>query len=189
MYMKGVVPSDTIDVDHPYYSYVAEIVARKNELHGPILREFGAPEPGSVEFVHDLASYGLTEELAMATMAVRRDIDLYLDMTRLGRLFPDERIVSNEKITEPKPAPQSFELAFQTLGLPDSARRYTLAFEDDPRGLLSAKKTGLFIIAMTFRYKRDDIRLLEVEPDYVADSYDEVRDMLGMNPAGTSVSA
>jgi beta-phosphoglucomutase-like phosphatase (HAD superfamily) len=182
-YMRGLVDSDEIDTTNPYYPLIQEIAARKNELHADILREFGAEIPGSSDFVRTLAMHdGLRDHIAMATSAVRRDIDMYLSMTGLAEYFPDDRVISDEKVSRPKPDPECFELAFRSLNLPDSARRSVLAFEDNPRGMLSAKQAGLYVCAITTRLKRDDPALLAAEPDVIADSYAEFSQLLNMQP-------
>lgn len=181
-YMQELVSDPEIDETSEWFPLISEIAKRKNELHEEILREFGVEVPGAARFVRSLrATYGLYGRMALATAAIRRDIDIFLEKYNLESCFPSENIISHEKITRPKPDPESFELAFQTLGLPDSARRHVLAFEDNPRGVASAKAVGLHVCAITTRVRADDSQLLAAKPDLIADSYDEFAKLLGVS--------
>jgi HAD superfamily hydrolase (TIGR01509 family) len=177
LWKSGLVDSEVVNSDHPL---LQEIVAKKNELHAVILREEGEAVPGAVAFVRRLASHGLGDKMAIASSAIRRDIHIFLDKMELRTLFPEERIMSLESATHTKPHPELFDLAFASLGLPESARATTLAFEDDPRGVMSAKAAGLYACAITTRYTRTELESLEVAPDVVADSYQEFAELLGL---------
>lgn len=148
-------------------------------LHETILREHGVEFPGATDFVKMLGANGLSGYLALATSAIKRDITIFLDKYDLHTQFPPEHIVSAEKVTRPKPDPECFELAFKSLGLPDSARRQVLVFEDNPRGMQSAKAAGLFVCAITTRVSPTDPELIAARPDMIAGSYAEFTELLG----------
>lgn len=112
--MTGLVDSEVINEGHPL---LKEIVQLKNDLHKDILSEFGEGVPGAIDFVHKLAKSGLEDKLAIASTAIRRDVDLFLEMTGLTPLFYADRIKTKENITHPKPNPEVFNLAFDSLGL------------------------------------------------------------------------
>lgn len=170
--MKGLVSSNELDPKSPYYALVHEIANRKNQLHESIITQYGKEVPGASHFIQRLVANGITK-LALATTAIERDIDVYLDKYDLRRYFPEERIISFEKTSKPKPDPESFDLAFQSLGLPDSARPYVAGFEDNPRGIQSIKAAGLYACAITTRLSAEDMAALPVAPDLIAHSYDE----------------
>jgi|GEM_PF-446431 len=173
LFMKGLVESNEIDTSHPNFALVAEIAKKKNELHEVIIREHGSEVPGASEFIKRLAAHGLADRMALATNAIRRDVNIFLDKYQLHSYFPPERIISYEQVTRPKPDPQCFELAFQTLGLPDDARPFVAGFEDNPRGIRSVKGAGLFSCVITTRLAATAPALLEAKPDLIADSYQE----------------
>lgn len=179
-FMKGLVSSNEVDPESPYFSLVTEIATRKNELHEVIIRKYGIEVPGATNFIKRLAANGLVNHMALATSAMRRDVNIFLDKYELHGYFPPERIISSEKVTKPKPDPQCFDLAFQSLGLPESARPYVAGFEDNPRGIQSVKAAGLFACAITTRLASNDPALLNAKPDLVADSYTEFADVLGV---------
>jgi beta-phosphoglucomutase-like phosphatase (HAD superfamily) len=175
LYMCGVAPTDQIE---PQNALLREIVDRKDELFETLLRTEGKPIPGAVEFVRWIADSGLQNTMAIASTAIRRDIDIFLEMTSLLPLFPNERIISKADVTHAKPHPEAFEKAFTALGLPDAARSHVLAFEDNPRGIMSAKAAGLFTCAITTVSPRSELATLDIAPDLIADSFDEFRQLL-----------
>jgi HAD superfamily hydrolase (TIGR01509 family) len=179
-YIKGLVPNNAVLSDDSLVSIAQEISDRKNILHETILREHGVEIPGASDFVKRLGANGLSKHLALATSAIERDITIFLDKYKLHTLLPSEHIISAENVTHSKPNPECFDLAFKSLGLPDSARRQVLAFEDDPRGMQSAKSAGLFVCAITTRMGANDPALLAINPDLVAETYQEFSKMLGV---------
>ena len=166
----GLADSETINTDNPL---LQEIVNLKNEYFATILINEAEPLPGAVQFVHTLAATGLQDKLAIASTAIRADIDAFLKKTGLAKLFPNDRILSKESITHPKPNPEIFNLAFDSLGLTERDRSHVCAFEDDPRGIMSARGAGLYVCAITTRYTRDQLLSLAVPPDFIADNYDQ----------------
>ena len=167
---------DREEID-PNNELLVEIVELKDQIHSTILAERGVAVPGAPEFVRNLIAAGLTN-MAIASTAIRRDIDLSLQILGLTDLFPSERIISHELLTYTKPNPESFNLAFATLGLPEAARPYTWVFEDDPRGITAARAAGLFVCAITTRFSRAKLEALPVAPDVVAGSFAEFSQLL-----------
>lgn len=168
--MAGEVATEDPELDHPL---LVEIVEHKEIMHEKLLREHGLEVPGALAFVGGLAMRGLGDKLAIASTACRRDIDIFFETRGFGQYFPDSRIISRERFSHAKPNPEAYNLAFATLSLPESARPYVPAFEDDPRGIMSAKAAGLFTCAITTRFSREELENLEVAPDLIADSYAE----------------
>jgi beta-phosphoglucomutase-like phosphatase (HAD superfamily) len=170
LHKTGVVESDEIDHSH---TLLQEIVTRKNVLHEQIILDEGEALEGAVGFIEALAANGLANHMAIASTAIRRDIDIFLAKTDLKEFFPDERIKSKESTPKLKPDPEVFNLAFSSLGLAESDRAHVCAFEDDPRGVASAKAAGLYVCAITTRYTRSELLAAETPPDLIADTYEE----------------
>lgn len=170
LFMAGVVAHDELEPANPL---LREIVDRKDELFEHLLRTEGKPVVGAVEFVSWLAEQGFSDRMAIASTAIRRDIDIFLELAGLTRYFPGERIVSKEDVTHAKPNPEAFDRAFHTLGLPETARGNVLAFEDNPRGIMSAKGAGLFTCAITTVSSRAELAALTIAPDLIVDSFAE----------------
>lgn len=172
MYLKGLVATDQLEPDSPL---LQAVVTRKDEVFEELLRTDGKPFPGAVEFVSWLAKHGPGGHFAIASTAIRRDITIFLEMTGLDQYFPSECIVSKDDITHAKPNPEAFNKAFMALKLSEQDRSHVLAFEDNPRGIMSARAAGLFTCAITTVCTREQLETLTVAPDLVADSFDEFR--------------
>lgn len=175
--MADVIQAAEIDPAHPL---LLEIIQLKDELHEAILRAEGREVPGATRFVEGLARQGLQGKLAIASTAYRRDVDIFLEMTELHRFFPEHTIITREKFSEAKPHPEAFNTAFVSLNLPEHVRKHVVAFEDDPRGIASAKAAGLFTCAITTRYDRQTLTALETPPDRIADSFAEFETIFGL---------
>lgn len=171
---KGIVVG-AINLNHPL---LCEIVELKNALHADVLRKHGKAVLGAVELIdHLVAQNNIATKMAVASSAYRRDIDIFFDELYPGlrEFFPAERIVAYEDIPhgQGKPHPEPFDRAFRTLQLTDAERQEVVAFEDDPRGVQSAKAAGLYVCAITTRFARDDPALVDANPDVIVDGYAE----------------
>ncbi|HTH71772.1 MAG TPA: HAD family phosphatase [Candidatus Pristimantibacillus sp.] len=157
----------------PLNPLLREIAELKEDLHEHILRTRGKEVPDATRFVELLAGQGLSGKLAVASTSGRRDIEVFFEMTGLGRFFPEDKIISREDLTHAKPHPEAFNMAFARLGVPEKLRGSVIAFEDDPRGVMAAKAAGLYTCAITTRVSREEMARLAVPPDLVADSFAE----------------
>lgn len=167
-----------IDRAHPV---LTEFVTLKEELHGDLMRQEAIEVPGATRFVRLLAEHGFAGKMAIASTAYRRDIFICLEKLAISDLFPPERIISKDMFTHAKPHPEPFLLALQSLRLPAKVRPgQVLAFEDDPRGVASAKAAGLFTCAVPSRYSADELQALDVPPDLIG-TYAELEQKLGLS--------
>lgn len=174
---RGLIDGD-IDRNHPI---IRELTQLKDEAYAVTMAKFGKPIEGSIDFVRDFAAmYGLEDKNAIASTGSIRDIKVFLDKFDLTYLFPDERIIDIARVLRPKPAPEAFNTAFRELKLHDSLRRFVLSLEDDPRGMMSARKAGLYVIAITTRYDRAFLEKVPARPDMIVNSFDELRYNLGL---------
>jgi len=168
--MTGQADTQTIN---PENTLLQEIVARKDELYKDILLNEGEEVSGATKFVKSLAASGIEDSMAIASTAIRRDVDIFLGKMGLDSLFPDSRIKTKESITHPKPNPEVFNLAFSSLGLPEDERQYVCAFEDDPRGIMAARAAGLYVCAIGTRYTPEQMMSLEVPPHTAFATFNE----------------
>ncbi len=170
---RGLVDGD-VNPNHPV---IAKLVELKNESYAELLESKGQPVAGAESFVSDFAvTFGIEDKNAIASTANARDIKVFLKKYDLIHLFPDERIIDVAQVSHPKPHPEAFDKAFRSLGLHDSERAHVVAFEDDPRGMLSARKAGLYVCAITTRYSREELGRVEARPDLIADSFAQFRE-------------
>lgn len=150
-----------------------QITRRKNELYEQALRTVIQPIHRAGELIE--ATHALCDsKLAIASTARRVDIDTFLSVNGLDRYFLPERIFARESFTYPKPNKESFTLGFTSLGIPEHESRRVIAFEDAPNGVASAKASGLYVIALTTHYSRQELSSGKYPADMVIDSYDEL---------------
>ncbi len=175
--MKNLVAGEGIDYQN---EILLRIVRLKDELHERRLLNEAEEVPGAIRFIKELNRSGYKDKLAVASSATRRDIDLFFGKTGLDEYFPPERIKSKEDMKHTKPHPEVFNLAFGTLGLSKDDKKHVLAFEDDPRGIMSAVAAGLQVCAITRRFTREELERLEIAPNYIIDTFEEAWGIVGL---------
>lgn len=168
------------EVMNPDNVLLQEIVVRKNELYSAILAQEGAEVPGAMKFVKALGASGIEDKMAIASMAIRPDVDTFLGKMGLHYLFPDDRIITKEQVTHPKPNPEAFNRAFATLNLPESDRANVCAFEDDPRGIMAARAAGLYTCGIGTRFSVERMMTLEVPPHIAFATYPEFEEWFNL---------
>lgn len=173
-YEKGIVTTPEMDNQD---TLLQEIVQKKNSLHADVLRKRGKEVPGAIDFVKKLHK-NTHGKIAIASAAYRNDVDIFLDMMDITDLFDEGRIITIESITHTKPDPEPFEKAYTSLNLEKKNKQHTYAFEDDPKGIRSAKAAGLYTCAITTRFDRAHFLAQEVAPDLIADSFKEFEKIL-----------
>ena len=127
--------------------------------------------PGAVSLIESLRAAG--RPLALCSGALRSDIDPILAQLGIARRF--DAIVSADDVRRSKPDPESYALAFARL----SERYATLltvpeksvAVEDTPAGIRSAKGAGLRVLAVTNSYGAGEL----AEAGWIVDSLENVR--------------
>jgi beta-phosphoglucomutase len=157
-----------IDLDE---ANLAKLVAAKSRAFQEGLRNGVTAYPGAVPMIESLHAAGWP--LALCSGALRSDIDPILAQLGVARCF--DAIVSADDVRRSKPDPESYALAFARL----SERVATLltvpersiAVEDTPAGIRSAKGTGLRVLAVTNSYGAGEL----AEADWIADSLENVR--------------
>jgi len=157
-----------IDLDD---ANLAKLVAAKSEAFLRGLRDGVTAYPGAVPLVESLRAAGLP--LALCSGALRSDIDPVLAQLGVARCF--DVIVSADDVRRSKPDPESYALAFARL-----SERYvtmltvpgkSVAVEDTPAGIRSAKGAGLRVLAVTNSYGAGEL----AEADWITDSLESVR--------------
>jgi beta-phosphoglucomutase len=159
---KGIVLDD---------ANLAKLVAAKSGAFLRGLRDGVTAYPGAVSLIESLRAAGLP--LALCSGALRSDIAPILSQLGVARRF--DVIVSADDVHRSKPDPESYVLAFARL-----AKRHptlltvpekSVAVEDTPAGIRSAKGAGLRVLAVTNSYGPGDL----AEADWIAESLESVR--------------
>ena len=157
-----------IDLDD---ANLAKLVAAKSRAFRDGLRNGVTAYPGAVPMIESLRAAG--RPLALCSGALRSDIDPILAQLGVARCF--DVIVSADDVRRSKPDPESYALAFARLSERHPALLTvpgkSVAVEDTPAGIRSAKGAGLRVLAVTNSYGAGEL----AEADWIADSLESVR--------------
>ena len=131
---------------------------------------------GAVDLVQELRA--LKRPMAVASNSFHRLVDIALKGSELDGVF--EVVVAADDVKRPKPAPDLFLEACRRLSV---AASDSVAIEDTPTGIASARAAGLYVIGIP------SIEGLDLgEADLVASSLEspEVRKALGLSATSGS---
>ena len=150
---------------------LGKLVAAKSEAFLRGLRVGVTAYPGAVHLIETLYAAGFP--LALCSGALRSDIDPILTQLGVARRF--DVIVSADDVRRSKPDPESYALAFARLSERHpallTAPEMSVAVEDTPAGIRSAKGAGLRALAVTNSYGAGELG----EADWVVGSLECVR--------------
>jgi len=121
--------------------------------------------PGAVEFIRQAAD---AVPIAIASGALRHEIDEILDAAGIAPLF--KTIVASGDTPESKPSPAPYQLAFEQLRAETRELldpRRIVAIEDSRWGLESARGAGLRCVGVTNSYPA---RALEGAAELIVES-------------------
>lgn len=121
------------------------------------------PLPGALELVERLRG---TVPIAVASNSTRVIVRTALAAVGLDGSF--DAVVCGEDVERPKPAPDAYAAACRALG---SEPARTVALDDSPVGIASAKAAGLYAVGVVSGGRDADLR----EADAVVSSLAELR--------------
>lgn len=124
-----------------------EYAARYREIILAKYRSEAEPMPGAIELVRSLRGVGLP--LGVASSSIRPWVEACLERIGLDGAF--DVVVTGSEVREGKPAPEIYLLATARLGV---APARSLAFEDAPAGIRSARAAGMTVWAVRTPYTR-----------------------------------
>ena len=157
-----------IDLDE---ANLAKLVVAKSRAFHDGIRAGVTAYPGAVSTIEALRTAG--RPLALCSGALRSDIDPILARLGVTRCF--DVIVSADDVRRSKPDPESYALAFRRLSEMHPASvavpGNSIAVEDTPAGIRSAKGAGLRVLAVTNSYGAGELG----EADWIVESLDNVR--------------
>lgn len=141
---------------------LAKWIAHKTEVLQEQLSKHPRPTRGAVDCVTALAR---TLPLAIASGALRPEIETALDALGLRQYFPT--IVAAGETSRVKPHPDPYIRAIELLHVPSSE---AVAIEDSPVGIAAARSAGLAVVGLTQTYPASRLS----EASAVVDSLAEV---------------
>ena len=134
-----------------------ELVASKSIIFQEVILNGVRDYPGAVSAISSLDAAGIP--LAISSGALRSDILPVLRQLRIDHCF--RHIVAADDVRKSKPDPESYALAFQRLKRSHPSLLTTpdrsLAVEDTPAGIRSAKGAGLRVLAVTNSYGEEEL--------------------------------
>ena len=151
-----------VPADWPARSQAALLDALERELQ---------PVPGVLSAIEALRAANV--ELAVGSQGSHEKMQLTLRVTGLLPFFAG-RIFSASQVVHPKPAPDLFLLAANTLGFAPSQ---TVVIEDSTRGVKAALAAGMRILGYTASVGREAIIAAGAEP---VDDLAQVPALLGL---------
>ncbi len=130
------------------------LIKQKAAFFNEVIRSGVSSYPGVVDLIIHLHRNNIP--LAICSGALRSDIDPILAMLGITDYF--DAIVTADDVAASKPDPECYQLAFQQLlssGQYDFSKETTMAIEDTPAGISSARSAGLQVCAVTNSYPAD----------------------------------
>jgi HAD superfamily hydrolase (TIGR01509 family) len=128
---------------------LAEAIERKHAHYARAVRDSMRLVSGAQDFVEAAALDGY--QLAIVSGALRREIDLVLDLAGLRPHFAE--IVAAEDVSACKPDPQGYNRAREALALAPSR---CVVIEDSLPGLAAARAAGLRCAMLATSHDRQD---------------------------------
>jgi len=133
------------------------LINQKASCFQHIIRAGVSAYPGVIDLIRKLHNAGIP--LAISSGALLCDITPILSILSLADCF--EVIITADDVAKSKPDPECYRRAFEQLSLHRPALALspgrTIAIEDTPAGITSAKGAGLQVIAVTNSYPRDSV--------------------------------
>jgi len=148
---------------------VPQVIEYQNNLYKAMLDQMRLI-PGSRDFIQKAYKKGF--KLGLTTSALQENQQRIFEMFNLSPFF--STIITGQDIINGKPHPEPYLKTVEKLGVvPANA----LVIEDSLNGVRSGKAAGWSVIAITTSFPRE--RLIELQVDYVVDSFPELERLLG----------
>jgi beta-phosphoglucomutase len=132
------------------------LITQKAQFFQEVIRDGVSAYPGVVDLIRCLHEEKLP--LAISSGALRSDIDPILTILGVEECF--DVIVTAEDVTKSKPDPECYQLAFDklcNLHKTSYSKSSTVAIEDTPAGIHSAKLAGLQVIGVSNSYPSEKL--------------------------------
>jgi len=145
-----------------------EMIAMKASLFHDVAAEGVTAYPGVMQLLNSLSG---VLPVALCSGALRSDIDPVLQLLSLSAAF--DCMVTAEEVMYSKPDPASYCLAIEKLQqfFPSAAitAAESIAIEDTPAGITSAKGAGLKVLAVTNSYPPAELQAADLKVASLSD--------------------
>jgi len=131
---------------------VEKLIARKSDYYLDVISAGPPFVPGAIDFIREAAG---GYRLAIASGALRREIDFVLSAGGLTDFFPV--VISADDTSYSKPHPEAYQRVLEQMdgGLQPAD---CVAIEDSTRGVASAKNAGMKCLALTTTLSHERLR-------------------------------
>lgn len=147
---------------------LAELIALKASLFHEVAAEGVTAYPGVINLIKTLSG---SIPLAICSGALLSDIEPVLQMLSIQDAF--DCVITAEDVSASKPDPASYILSINRLQslFPQSAitPADSVAIEDTPAGIVSAKGAGLKVLSVTNSYPAKELYLADMVVESLAD--------------------
>lgn len=137
-----------------------------------ILSEFLPEMPfveGFLDFLEYIKNKGIRAALVTSsTNQELKNMDKYLNILSLF-----EQVISTEATLEHKPHPAPYMKALEMM---QAEKENVIVIEDTPNGIISGKKAGCWVYALTTSFSRDE--LAKTSADQIFDGYEQLKEAL-----------
>jgi beta-phosphoglucomutase len=145
---------------------IEQLIEQKVEVFQELIRQTDHLIDGIVELIEELKKNNI--KVAINSGAIAADIKVMLAGCLIENSF--DVIVCADDVTKGKPDPQGYRLTLEKLNAvsdsPISAKQ-CVVIEDSHWGIISAKKAGMHVIAVTNSYAADQLKDAEMIIDSV----------------------
>jgi beta-phosphoglucomutase len=145
------------------------LITKKALLFQEVISDGVTAYPGVIELIRHLQAEKIP--LAICSGALKSDIHPILAILGISDCF--DSIVTAEDVTKSKPDPECYRLAFDKLCQQHKkslSKGSTVAIEDTPAGILSARLAGLQVIAVSNSYPHEKLS----DASFVTDSVESL---------------
>jgi beta-phosphoglucomutase len=140
---------------------IEQLIEQKAEIFQELIGQTDHLIDGVVELIEELRKNNI--KIAINSGAIAADIKIMLAGSPIENSF--DIIVSADDITKSKPDPQGYRLALEKLNAVSDSQisaKQCAVIEDSRWGIVSAKKAGMHIIAVTSSYTADELKDAEM---------------------------
>ncbi|GGH21274.1 HAD family hydrolase [Mucilaginibacter phyllosphaerae] len=129
------------------------LINEKKQLYEAAFTPFLRPVNGLETYLKDLKNAGV--KIALATSSNMDDVDFIFNTIPIRRYF--DAIITGGMVSEPKPSPQIFLKAAQTL---NTRPQQCVVFEDSLSGLKAGNNAGMKVVGITTAHPAQTVRKL-----------------------------
>lgn len=148
-----IVPADTDLYSHPT---VAEVVAHKDEAYRELVRAGADAFPGAIPLIRRIHAERVGAQGIATTARLEQELMPFMVRHGIADMFPEERVMSRESVTNLKPHPEIYLGMLEVLGLQNRPTDM-LVVEDSAHGMEAARLAGVTVAGVAHTLTLEEI--------------------------------